>query len=331
MDLYHIPNDTGGDWRLNKYCEYQSAVPPINPITYTAYARKHNLSKDNCIYLAWLNSTCYSAETAIFMYTQLPLIHVNKRICDKFWQDYKPYLTFISARRYVKNMDWFVDLIRSFIKYFSKSPYGAIQSLCKKSPEENYKTLFDYVNNIKYMGRFSTDLFMEALVHMSYCKVLDIKFQYPSFSWQKGSNITSAVFNIFYKDEAANKYDKTRRITPKQEVWLNKKLKLIQKRIQELYPEQNSDIAEITPKLCSFRNLFKSSRYGGFHHDRQLEILLKYKRDMPEYSSLWDEIFEIRYNEFDHRLLGELNGWDGIRKERKKLWLNEGKTGVEYE
>ena len=32
----------------------------------------------------------------------------------------------------------------------------------------------------------------------------------------------------------------------------------------------------------------------------------------------------------DKRFLGEYNTWDGIRKERKKLWLQKGLTGVEY-
>lgn len=329
MDIYNIPGDTGGNWRLNKYCEYQSVVPPINPITYTEYARKNKLSKNDCVYLGWLNSTCYSAETAIFMFNQLPLESLNGRLCKDFWRKYKKNLHFISARQYAKNMDWFEALIREFVKTFGKNPYSKIKSILTDSPKENYDRLFNIVNNLKFMGRFSTDLFLESLVHMSYKGLLDFSLEYPDFSWKNGSNITSAIFNIFYEDEKANRFDRHKTVSKEEEIWLDKKLKIIQKEIQKRYPEQNSDISEITPKLCSFRNLFKGSRYGGFHHDRQLEILNDYKRNLPKFNSIWDELFEIRKSQFSEKLLGELNGWSGIRKDRKKLFLTKGLTGVE--
>ncbi len=329
MDLYNIPGDTGKNWRLNKYCEYQATVPPINPVTYTEYARKNKLSKNDCVYLGWLNSTCYSAETAIFMFNQLPLKDLNGTLCKDFWEKYKSYLHFISARQYAKNMEWFVPLVREFVKTFGKNPYYKIKSMLTSDAEENYDKLFNLVNSLKFMGRFSTDLFLESLVHMSYHGLLDFNLEYPSFSWKNGSNITSAVFNIFYEDEKANSFDKYRTVSKEEEIWLNKKLQIIQKAIQEKYPEQNSDISEITPKLCSFRNLFKGSRYGGFHHDRQLEILNDYKKNLPEFSCIWDELFEVRKNQFNEKLLGELNGWSGIRKDRKKLFLSQGLTGIE--
>lgn len=331
MDIYNIPGDTGGNWRLNKYCEYQSVVPPINPITYTEYARRNKLSKDDCVYLGWLNSTCYSAETAIFIFNQLPLENLNGRLCKDFWGKYKKSLHFISARQYAKNMDWFEILIREFVKTFGKNPYNKIKLVLTDNPKENYGRLFDIVNNLKFMGRFSIDLFLESLVHMSYKGILDFNLEYPDFSWKNGSNITSAIFNIFYEDEKANHFDKHKTVSKEDKIWLDEKLKVIQKEIQKKYPEQNSDISEITPKLCSFRNLFKGSRYGGFHHDRQLEILNDYKSNLPEFNSIWDEIFEIRKSQFNEKLLGELNGWSGIRKERKKLFLTQGKTGVEME
>ena len=110
---------------------------------------------------------------------------------------------------------------------------------------------------------------------------------------------------------------------------LTKKLKVIQAEIGKTYPEQNNEICMFIGKICSFRNLFKNARYGGFHHDRELEVLKQYEKDFPSYNSLWKQCYKIRLDIFPHHLLGELNGWEGIRKERKKLWLTTGKTGVE--
>ena len=84
-------------------------------------------------------------------------------------------------------------------------------------------------------------------------------------------------------------------------------------------------------KICSFRNLFKNARYGGFHHDRQLQVIKEYEKVLPEYEYLWKECYDLRKTMFDKRFLGELNGWNGIRKERKKLWLTTGLTGAEKE
>ena len=84
-------------------------------------------------------------------------------------------------------------------------------------------------------------------------------------------------------------------------------------------------------KICSFRNLFKASRYGGFHHDRELGVLREYEKTLPQYEDLWDRVFRLRRAMFDERFLGELHNWNGIRKERKKLWLEKGLTGVEYD
>ena len=147
-DIYKIPGDTGGNWRLNKYCEYQATVPPINPITYTEYARKNKLSENDCIYLGWVNSTCYSAETAIFMFNQLPLKDLNGALCRDFWEKYKSYLHFISARQYAKNMDWFVPLIKEFVKNFGKNPYCRIKSTLTSDAKENYNKLFNLVNSL---------------------------------------------------------------------------------------------------------------------------------------------------------------------------------------
>ena len=41
--------------------------------------------------------------------------------------------------------------------------------------------------------------------------------------------------------------------------------------------------------------------------------------------------YDLRKFMFDKRFLGEYHTWNGIRKERKKLWIQKGLTGVEHD
>ena len=69
-------------------------------------------------------------------------------------------------------------------------------------------------------------------------------------------------------------------------------------------------------------------RYVGFHHDRQLKFINQYVKQKPD-DPIWEQIFEIRKSIFPNELLGELNGWNDIRPERKKMFLTTGNTGAE--
>ena len=174
-------------------------------------------------------------------------------------------------------------------------------------------------------------MFMESILYLQ--DYLHIELTEPSkLDWQRCANLTSGVLNIVYKDEEANQYDKLKKLPPNvTEEQLTRYLTKIQRRIHETYPDQEDDINLFVGKICSFRNLFKASRYGGFHHDRELGVLRNYENILPDYQYLWDELFELRKSMFPDRFLGELHGWNGIRPERKKLWLRKGLTGVEPE
>jgi exoribonuclease II len=136
-----------------------------------------------------------------------------------------------------------------------------------------------------------------------------------------------------YKDNLADKFDKGLMTS----LEINKISKELNNKVlevkQEIYKTYNKEIetSMFVTKLCSFRNLFKNNRYGGYHHDRQLEYLIRYNNSFPEKKELWKKILNYRKINFKKTLLGELNGWRGVRKNRKKLWTQTGYTGVEYE
>ena len=334
MDLYNIPGDTGKDWRLNKFVEYQHEVPSIHYRVLGNYIVDNfgtEIDLDDAVMMCWYMSCTYNEVTCILLQRLFAWRNLTPKTvteyCNKFWEIYKPVLDFGSSRKYAKNMDWFPTLMEQFLRVTKKHPYRWLLCFRDDNPEKAYKSLYETLLRIPYTGRFATDLFMECMLYLN--SIFKVPFYEPSeLDWKRCSNLTSGLLNIFYKDEEANSYDKTKRL-PVEEELLTKYLNRVQKRIQKVYPDQPSDINLFVGKICSFRNLFKAARYGGFHHDRELGVLRSYEKTLPEYQYLWDRVFELRKNMFPERFLGELHDWDGIRPERKKLWLREGLTGAE--
>jgi len=334
MDLYHIPGDSGGDWRLNKFVEYQHEVPSIHYRIMGEYIKRYVLDRDDATMMCWYMSATYNEVTCSLLNELFDWRSVNpstvKQYCSQFWSRYKPILEFGSSRKYAKSMDWFPVLMEQFIRKTKKKPFSWLVDVSTKNdptPTEAYANLYSAINSMKFTGRFATDLFMESVLYLQ--DYFELSFVEPSkLDWKKCSNLTSGLLNIFYEDEAANEFDKSGKLLFL-ESDLSKKLRRVQRQISFVYPDQDDDINLFVGKICSFRNLFKSARYGGFHHDRELGWLNNYMKILPEYNKIWNRIFKLRRILFDERFLGELHDWNGIRPERKKLWLREGMTGVE--
>lgn len=323
-DLYHIPNDDGKTYRLKKFVEYQHEAPATDYRFVAEYCLRHNSSRNEIVNMAFILAVTYSEITTVFVSELL-----RTKTHTEIWE-LKEFLNFGSAGKYKKYNDEYVTIMENWDVLTGKAYYDFITRLNSDNPIVTYRNVYAALKNLSGIGRFTIDQFLLMIVYMKGKLCLNI--QEPTMiDWKHCANETSGIFNIFYEDEKANEFDKTGKITKQDRAYLSTKLKIIQKKIQQEYPNEQVEITDFIDKICSFRNLFKGTRYGGFHHDRELEVLRKYEKDLPEYKYLWNECYEIRAAIFPHRFLGELNGWGGIRKERKKLWITAGKTGVENE
>ena len=322
-DIYHIPFDDGKTYRLKKFVEYQHEVPSIHYRFLGEYIKKHGLSRDETVDLCFLMLITYNEITCILLHELL-----KRENPETIWKKYKENLLFGSARKYAKNNDQFCGLIADWKRTTNNEPYMWLKTHEKPQGEETYRNVQNALKTINNVGRFASDLFLETVIYLK--EYLGICITEPtSIDWVNCANLTSGIYNIFYEDERANRFDKEKKVSEIEKQYLTSRLKIIQSEIHKTYPTQNAEISLFIGKICSFRNLFKNARYGGFHHDRQLGVIRAYEKNFPEYKYLWDECYELRKKLFHKRFLGELNGWDGIRRERKKLWLTTGKTGAE--
>lgn len=323
-DLYHIPNDDGISYRLKKFVEYQHEVPAIHYRFAGSWVNKYKFDYDRAVNMCWYMCITYNEITCVLLDELFKFTNDYTAV----WRENGENLIFGSARKHVKLCGRFELLMRQWKEATKNEPYIWLMKLQGNNPTQSLKNLRAELQKFKEVSRFSTDLFVEMVQFLQ--NYFGFYVEEPSgFDWKNCANITSGTYNIFYFDEKANLYDKTKTVEKSEYPFLNKCLKIIQKEIHRTYPEQDCRMYFFSDKICSFRNLFKGARYGGFHHDRELEWINKYKEAYPEFKELWEKCFEMRKEIFPNHLLGEINGWNGIRKERKKLWLQKGLTGVE--
>ena len=324
-DIYHIPGDDGKDFRLRKFVEYQHEVPSIHYRFLGEYIRRHKYGEDETVDLCFFMASTYNELTCVLLNELFKTLSA-----EEIWSRYRDNLLFFSARKYVKLNNQFVDLIEDWKRETNGEPYKWLKEREEETAEGTYRRVQRDIQKIKNVGRFASDLFLEMVVYMK--DYLRIRIKEPTkMDWKNCANLTSGIYNLFYEDEKANEFDRTRKVSEAEKEELSKRLQVIQWAIRKTYKDQDSEISMFIGKICSFRNLFKNARYAGFHHDRELEALRKYEAEFPEFREVWEECYRIRADIFQKRFLGEFNGWDGIRKERKKMWLREGKTGAENE
>ncbi len=314
-----IPRDTGGTWRKNRMVEYIGSFPDeIGPLM-RDYFKQQSLSKDDQVWWILLYSSCYCMGTACVLQQELDYKTVTKSQAERFWTENKQRLIFQSDRRYIKNMNQFVDIVGEFVRRSKRHPWEYLQKFVRKTPEETYAALYKEVSSWRYYGRFGTILFMYNIN-----KLMGIPMNSKEYDWKNGKTTTAAIFNAVYKDDRADAFEDTASLDSDDKQFLNKFLNRLVARLSSKYPEKNWTIMGVTSDLCSYRKLFKQTRYLGYYVDRQQEELIWLQERWPEYQDLWKAFWSGRKQHIDTQYLGELNGYVGIQKDKMRSWVERG-------
>lgn len=310
MDLYNIPGDTGGDWRAHKFLEYAINAPTVCHPTIIAYAKKANWTLDETVTSFFLHCLFYEELTAIYGVEKFSTDLIE---ACKYWNLHTPHTN--PDKRRVITMNLYPEAIDSWLNLTEGHPHDWVSQFSTR------KELRKGITSVKNIGGFSADLFENCIYAAGY--PLDVR--YPE--WHSTPQLAIGMCHVLYKDKKANNIRHDRFVSLKDENNLNQNFEKLCFCMEKAYPGNPAD--KWYTKLCSWANLFQGTRYGGFHHDRQLENLHWQEKNFPDGSIVWRRVYSLRKKLWKLHLLGELNGWDGIRPERKKLWLREGLTGVE--
>lgn len=325
MDLFHVPGDTGGDWRFKKMVQYISESPDeTGPIVHE-YMKVNNATPDDKIWWVFLYSTCYCMGTAMILARMLDYKTCTEEDIDTLWKNEKSKLIFQSDRGWVRSLNKFKQMVLVFLERCNRKPYEYIQQFLTNDPEKTYSNLYTEIeNNLYYNGRFGTILFISYL-----CKLFpEIKVETKVYDWESGATTTSALFHVLYEDEKAINFEKRGKgkynLTKEDIDILYKNLYKVIDALKEYNPSRDWNIIWTVPDICAFRKFFKQSRYPGFYVDRQLAEIKKLSKNYPEYSDIWNFVMEARQKHIDHKYLGELNGWSGPRTGLADRFLKTG-------
>lgn len=311
MDLYNIPNDTGNTYRVDKFFEYAINAPTVCHPTILEYSKRESWGEGEFLTAAFLHCLFYEELTAI--------AGVNRFGVDivpavEWYSEHTPHTN--PDKRRVVTMNQYPDAINGWVELTQGNPKGWMSSI------HDRESLRKQLLTIRNIGGFSADLFENCV----YAAGFNLGKRYPE--WSKTPQLAEGMYLICYRDQRAKEIHSGSVVTAKDSEWLDQRFEKLCARMEKQYPGNPPEVWYT--KLCSFTNLFHGSRYGGYHHDRQLENLY-WHIDKEQYDlSVWGRVFAIRKKLWRNNLLGECNNWSGIRKERKKLWLEKGLTGVEY-
>ena len=311
--LFNIPNDTGGTWRWDKLVEMYRLEDQIqddpSPSKVLALWSEHNkLTDEQDVWLSYLYGLTYSTTTAILIFRQFPTLAAipSKKELKQFWEENKPRMYFNRDRRYIKNNDQFVEAIAGLRKFEGRE----LSKIIVLPDEKLYQRI---VKNWPYFGRHAAFLFFDAYSKIFYdgeCSLSSIS------NWKEARTIAEGLALATYDDLLYQ------RIRGKKMTFEDvEKLNTLVKRLEQ---DCGASFTDIESTICAYSKLFKGTRYLGYYIDRfQEELIQALKNGYPEKDMY--TLFGLRARITPNAYLGEFMGWKGIRKERNKLWLKEGR------
>lgn len=292
--------------------EIDPAAPMLKYI-----AQKKSLDIDEKFWLAYLYSTCYSAPTAFYMLMNLPRVQeLTEPQIVGWWIKHKKSLIFESDRLRVKTQNQFPRMLLNYKNLVGASDSKFFLLHLKSTPEETYDYIYDYLRkHMYYFGRYSLFMYLETIYNLT---------NFPI--WATWLNLKEALSsrNGLCFVLGLDDYVRQEKLTQSNYVYLQQKLDELFAMLCTKYPAVPTTYWNLETSLCAYKKLFFKTRYVGYYIDRQLEELKKMQKLAP-IGAEWDLLWEFRKSHFDHRALGEVSGWGGIRKERTAYFLNTGR------
>lgn len=299
--------------RINEFIQYhKTGDGECNGVLLKAFADFHNMNLQERYDLAYFYSVTYCIPSAIIIFLNKQQILSSP---EKWAVEHKGELIFQSDRRYVRVGQNFQKMMSEYaIRNYNAEKF--IQKTVTGEKIDTNKAISE-VTKWFFFGRFGAYLLIETL-----CVILGYKATETTIDWKDGDTATSGLMNIFSLDKSAEYFDKKEKISSNLSI---EKLDNLYSKLILRIKAAGGDVnaTKVETSLCAYRKFYKGSRYNGYYLDRQLEELIFYKNS-PKISKEIKELFQLRSNLFDHKYLGELHNWKGVRKDCKTLYKRTG-------
>ena len=277
------------------------------------YALQHGLFQQACFDLAYFYSVTYCCASAVFLLEHRKEIITD---CRRFADEYKGKLIFQSDRKYARMLDNFYKMLATWR-----------DSLRNCATDFNSRFIVRGVLDTKmavsecekwyFFKRFSAYLFVET-----YCDILDLSGSHAYGLDYEGDSMTFAggLFYVFGMDSEAEFVQAYHRL-PIDTDTFEALIRELQQNVREAGGDDN--FTKLETSLCAYEKFFKGTRYNGYYADRQLEELVKLKRN-PEFTRTCESLFHARQAAIAKEYRGEDHDWNGIRTGLKKYYRETG-------
>lgn len=294
--------------RMSEFVQYHLfGDGECNNVVLKRWADERSLSLQDKYMLSFLFAITYCVESAIILYENGRKDGLLDNLSLK---KLKQKIVFQSDRKYMRMKDNFERCVADFQNHCSATEF------LKRIGNEwviDLDTAINEVSRWVMFGRFSAYLFLETFVSLTGIEVVNV-----SIDWKRGDTATSGLLNLFGFDDYADFFDRNNRLM----VEISSMDKMLKQTIDSVRSAGgNTNVTMIETSLCAYRKFFKGSRYNGYYLDRMLEEVYRMRSDFPGVSN---DILRIRRVSFDKKYLGEIGGWNGIRKDLKKLYKTTG-------
>lgn len=310
MDLFAIPGDAGKPFRRKVVQTLLRSGDYIDGATdycmLVPYANKADLSTEERVWLAYLYGLSYSCTTAIRMFEALSEPqHLRGSQVKKFWVAEKPTLYFNPDRKYIKNNDQVALALKSVKTDLGDS--SLLSRVLEVSQEgQSFDGLYRYIQKTwKFFGPHGSYLFFDAL----YGLCPEVYVDPTHLDWKHcGKTVPEGMAHMLYQDELIQTHTFP--------------FVVYDRMVDKLQQTTGQPKVLIESVLCAFRKFFKGTRYVGYYADRMLEecLFVDSLRGVHSKPDVWG----LRKASVPKELRGEDQGWDGIRKDQTKRWLERG-------
>lgn len=268
------------------------------------FVESESLDLETRLWLAYIYGTSYSCTTTIRFLTEFPTIaSVTNRKLEKFWDKQRETLWYQPDKRYLKNNNQIVPAFQSICELSGKNMTEYLVPLLEKGFDATYKEI---TKNWRFFGPSGAYLFFDAI----YAYVPELYTDPEHLDWKNcGQTVPEGMAHLLGLDEQAigeQPFD----------------IDLYNKKVDTMVAKTGWQKNVIESNLCFLRKLFKGTRYLGYYADRQLVECLN-TADIVK-TDCGVDMWKLRAKTTPKSLRGEVGGWDGIRKERYKVFLTTG-------
>lgn len=325
------------EFTTNKFIEYQHKAKSVYLDFLLNYlVDKRNLDVEKIFLVLFFFCYTYSEIDAIYIFETIDSCRLwDKKYILDYFSEHEKNISFCSARVKSKNKRIFQESCESYLSVFQSEWVGGIlENIVSKNMWNKLKcinALEKRVLRIRNIWDFSSRKFIEVVEYLwrfGGNKLLSYFENTSKVDWFVSKNMTLWALRCMWEKDIHDKFAESGTLETEEIKKLNWFLAWVSEQIKEY---QNWELVSqnvFLQKLCSFENLYKSKRYWGYHHDRQL-INIRNKEKNNVGNDFVNRMFFLRKKSYSKTMLGEVGGREWYRNPMKYLRIEKGRTGVE--